>query len=185
MSFTPEMRHAVDQIRDYLYGGGYPDPVGNAEQLCFLFFFYLVEGMDQENADRARGVGRAYASMFGGSPWALRNPRNAARAGETTIPVRAGGIRFPSIKGRLRNGRRRARGLSQFRNRKNLLAHGTRRPSREFRDSYPFLTTLSESRCSGTLTLFMRDTHGCGDHYHAITMSLSPPGRPAVTAPSQ
>ncbi len=29
MPFTPEMRQGIDQIRNYLYGGGYPDPVGN------------------------------------------------------------------------------------------------------------------------------------------------------------
>ena len=52
MPFTPEMRRGIDQIRDYLYGGGYPDPVSNAEQLSFLFFFYLIDGLDQENADR-------------------------------------------------------------------------------------------------------------------------------------
>jgi type I restriction enzyme M protein len=43
MPFTPEMRRKVDQIRDYLYGGGYPDPLSNAEQLSFLFFFYMIE----------------------------------------------------------------------------------------------------------------------------------------------
>ena len=46
MPLTPEMRRRIDQIRDYLYGGGYPDPVSNAEQLSFLFFFYLIEGID-------------------------------------------------------------------------------------------------------------------------------------------
>lgn len=54
MSFTAEMRRAVDQIRDYLFGGGYPDPVNNAEQLSFLFFFYLAEGLDAQRAARAR-----------------------------------------------------------------------------------------------------------------------------------
>ena len=44
MPLTPELRQSIDQIRDYLYGGGYPDPVSNAEQLAFLFFFYLAEG---------------------------------------------------------------------------------------------------------------------------------------------
>jgi type I restriction enzyme M protein len=39
MPLTPDMRRSIDQIRDYLYGGGYPDPVTNAEQLSFLFFF--------------------------------------------------------------------------------------------------------------------------------------------------
>ena len=46
MPLTPDMRRSIDQIRDYLFGGGYPDPVSNAEQLSFLFFFYLVEGIE-------------------------------------------------------------------------------------------------------------------------------------------
>ena len=86
MPFTPDMRSGVDQIRNYLYGGGYPDPVSNAEQLSFLFFFYLIEGLDQENADRARAAKRAHESLFAGSPWTLRNPLNAPAKGETAIP---------------------------------------------------------------------------------------------------
>ena len=39
MPLTPDMRRDVDAIRNYLFGGGYPDPVSNAEQLAFLFFF--------------------------------------------------------------------------------------------------------------------------------------------------
>lgn len=86
MPFTPEMRRGIDQIRDYLYGGGYPDPVSNAEQLSFLFFFYLIEGLDQENADRARAAKRPHESLFAGPPWKLRNPLNAPAKEETTIP---------------------------------------------------------------------------------------------------
>ena len=86
MPMTPEMRRGIDQIRDYLYGGGYPDPVSNAEQLSFLFFFYLVEGLDQENADRARAANRTHVSMFDGEPWKLKNPLNASAPGQTTIP---------------------------------------------------------------------------------------------------
>ncbi len=48
MPLTPEIRQKIDQIRDYLYGGGYPDPMNNAEQLAFLFYFYLSEGQDKE-----------------------------------------------------------------------------------------------------------------------------------------
>jgi len=33
MPLTPDMRRSIDQIRDYLFGGGYPDPVANAAQL--------------------------------------------------------------------------------------------------------------------------------------------------------
>jgi type I restriction enzyme M protein len=54
MPLTPDMRRSIDQIRDYLFGGGYPDPVSNAEQLSFLFFFYLVEGIDAENKLKAK-----------------------------------------------------------------------------------------------------------------------------------
>jgi type I restriction enzyme M protein len=37
MPLTPAMCRSIEQIRDYLYGGGYPDPVANAEHLSFLF----------------------------------------------------------------------------------------------------------------------------------------------------
>lgn len=66
MPFTPDMRRKVDQIRDYLYGGGYPDPLSNAEQLSFLFFFYMIEGLDASNVRQARATGRDYASLFAG-----------------------------------------------------------------------------------------------------------------------
>lgn len=86
MPFTPDMRRGIDQIRDYLYGGGYPDPVSNAEQLSFLFFFYLIEGLDQENADRACAAKRPHESLFAGPSWTLRNPLNALAKNETAIP---------------------------------------------------------------------------------------------------
>ncbi len=85
MPLTPEMRRSIDQIRDYLYGGGYPDPVTNAEQLSFLFFFYLVEGIDADNILKARVLKQPYDSMFAGE-WKLRNPLNAPMAGVATIP---------------------------------------------------------------------------------------------------
>ena len=84
MPMTPELRRRVDQIRDYLYGGGYPNPVQNAEQLAFLFFFYLVEGLDEDNVLRAQATGRDYASMFGGT-WELRNPLNAPEEGQKSF----------------------------------------------------------------------------------------------------
>jgi type I restriction enzyme M protein len=82
---TPEMRRGVDQIRDYLFGGGYPDPVGNAEQLSFLFFFYLIEGIDRDNALRSQASGKPYASIFAGD-WTLKNPLNAPKEGVKAIP---------------------------------------------------------------------------------------------------
>ena len=87
MPLTPELRQKVEQIRDYLYGGGYPDPVSNAEQLSFLFFFYLAETLDAQNQTRARVAKQPYESIFAGE-WTLRNPLNApAFGGATAIPV--------------------------------------------------------------------------------------------------
>lgn len=86
MPLTPETRRKVDQIRDYLYGGGYPDPMNNAEQLAFLFYFYLAEGQDRDNVSRARISKTPYASVFDGN-WALKNPLNAPEEGQKTIPA--------------------------------------------------------------------------------------------------
>jgi type I restriction enzyme M protein len=85
MPLTPDMRRSIEQIRDYLFGGGYPDPVSNAEQLSFLFFFYLVEGIDAENQARAKVLKQPYTSMFSGE-WILKNPLNATAKGQTSIP---------------------------------------------------------------------------------------------------
>lgn len=85
MPFTPDMRRKVDQIRDYLYGGGYPDPLSNAEQLSFLFFFYMIEGIDAANVRQSRATGRGHISLFSGD-WTLRNPLNAPAKGVETIP---------------------------------------------------------------------------------------------------
>ena len=85
MPLTPDMRRQIDQIRDYLFGGGYPNPMANAEQLSFLFFFYLIEGIDAENAERAKVLKSKHRSLFAGD-WTLRNPLNAPKNGDTTIP---------------------------------------------------------------------------------------------------
>jgi len=85
MSLTPEMRQSIDQIRNYLYGGGYPDPMSNAEQLSFLFFFYLIEGIDAENTMKAKVHKQKYESLFAGE-WTLRNPLNAQEPNAKTIP---------------------------------------------------------------------------------------------------
>jgi len=79
------MRRSIDQIRDYLFGGGYPDPVSNAEQLSFLFFFYLVEGIDAENQARAKVLRQPYQSLFAGTR-TLRNLQNATSPGQTAVP---------------------------------------------------------------------------------------------------
>jgi type I restriction enzyme M protein len=83
MPLTADMRRAIEQIRDYLFGGGYPDPVSNAEQLSFLFFFYLVEGIDAENVARAKVCGKTfkrttYASTLNPHKNKQRWPDNAS-----------------------------------------------------------------------------------------------------------
>lgn len=86
MPLTPDLRQKIDQIRDYLFGGGYPDPVSNAEQLAFLFYFYLAETLDSQSAARARVLKQTYQSPYEGE-WTLKNPLNAAGFGSaTTIP---------------------------------------------------------------------------------------------------
>ncbi len=86
MSFTPQLRQDIEDIRNYLFGGGYPDPVTNAEQLAFLFFFYLAEGLDTQAQARARLVKKTVASIYSGD-WKLRNPLNApVLGGGDTIP---------------------------------------------------------------------------------------------------
>src|SRR5574338_671700 len=85
MPLTPDMRRSIDQIRDYLYGGGYPDPVANAEQFAFLFFFYLVEGIDADNLVKAKVLKQPYTSLYAGD-WTLKNPLNAPAKGVTTLP---------------------------------------------------------------------------------------------------
>ena len=85
MPFTPDMRRKVDQIRDYLYGGGYPDPLSNAEQLSYLFFFYMIEGIDAANVRQAKATAREYTSLFDGE-WTLRNPLNAPAKGVEEVP---------------------------------------------------------------------------------------------------
>ena len=84
MPLTPDMRRAIDQIRDYLFGGGYPDPVSNAEQLSFLFFFYLIESIDAENKMKAKVLKQEYKSLFEGD-WQIKNPLNTEK-GQKTIP---------------------------------------------------------------------------------------------------
>ena len=86
MPLTPDLRHAIDRIRDYLFGGGYPNPAQNAEQLSFLFYFYMFEAADAARVRAARRPGATpFTSAFSGD-WTLRDPRNAREPGATTAP---------------------------------------------------------------------------------------------------
>ena len=86
MPLSADLRRSVDDIRNYLWAGGYPDPMQNAEQLSFLFYFYLAESADAAQVRAARRPGaEPYESAFEGA-WELKNPLNA-RAGATTVPA--------------------------------------------------------------------------------------------------
>ena len=86
MSLTPQLRQDIDDISNYLFGGGYPDPVSNTEQLAFLFFFYLADRLDTQAQARARLMQQPSASIYTGE-WKLRNPLNAVALGVgDTIP---------------------------------------------------------------------------------------------------
>jgi type I restriction enzyme M protein len=87
MPLTPDSRRIISQIRDHLWAGGYPDPMQNAEQLAFLFFFYLFEGTDEARVRAARRPGsEPYISAFAGA-WTLKNPLNARQKGQETVPA--------------------------------------------------------------------------------------------------
>ena len=86
MALTADLRRGIDAIRDYLFGGGFPDPMSNAEQLSYLFFFYLVEGMDADNALKARATKQPHTGIFEGQ-WRLKNPLNAPAKDQTEVPA--------------------------------------------------------------------------------------------------
>ena len=86
MPMTPELRRGIDRIRNHLFGGGYPNPAQNAEQLSFLIYFYMYEAADAARMRAAERPGAApWASAFDGE-WILRDPRNAREPGATTVP---------------------------------------------------------------------------------------------------
>ncbi len=84
MPMTPDLRRGIDRIRDYLFGGGYPNPAQNAEQLSFLIYFYMYEAADAARVRAAKRPGATpYASAFNGE-WTLHDPRNAHNV--ATVP---------------------------------------------------------------------------------------------------
>ena len=86
MPMTPELRRGIDRIRDYLFGGGYPNPAQNAEQLSFLIYFYMYEAADAARVRSSQRPGaEAYQSVFDGE-WELRDPRNAREPGKGAVP---------------------------------------------------------------------------------------------------
>ncbi len=86
MPMTPELRRGIDRIRDYLFGGGYPNPAQNAEQLSFLIYFYMYEAADAARVRASRRPGAApYVSAFEGE-WRLRDPRNVRGPGAESVP---------------------------------------------------------------------------------------------------
>ena len=86
MPMTPDLRRGIDRIRDYLFGGGYPNPAQNAEQLSFLIYFYMHESADAARVRSSQRPGaEAHQSVFDGE-WTLRDPRNAREPGKSAVP---------------------------------------------------------------------------------------------------
>jgi len=86
MPMTPELRRGIDRIRDYLFGGGYPNPAQNAEQLSFLIYFYMHEAADAARARAAQRPGAApHVGAYEGE-WSLRDPRNASEPDAAAVP---------------------------------------------------------------------------------------------------
>ena len=86
MPLTSEIRQNLDSIRDYLFGGGFPDPLSNAEQLSYLFYFNLMEYVDQNNAL----IDKQYKSIYDGK-WSVKNPLNA-KDNSHKIPKNLSGV---------------------------------------------------------------------------------------------
>ena len=82
---APDLRRGIDRIRDYLFGGGYPNPAQNAEQLSFFIYFYMHEAADAARVRAARRPGAApYVSLYEGE-WRLRDARNARTPGAVAV----------------------------------------------------------------------------------------------------
>ncbi len=86
MPMTPELRRGIDRIRDYLFGGGYPNPAQNAEQLSFLIYFYMHEAADAAQLRAAKRPGAAPCQSAYQGEWNLRDPRNASAPDESAVP---------------------------------------------------------------------------------------------------
>ena len=103
MPLTPELRRSIDRIRDYLYGGGYPNPAQNAEQLSFLIWFCMFETADAAHRRASRRPGaEPWHSPFE-EDWKLRNPRNALVPGAAAVPGAA--LRWSRWAGAITGGR--------------------------------------------------------------------------------
>ena len=74
MGLDNSLKKKIIEIRDYLYGGGFPDPLSNSEQLSYLFFLSMIEGVDKKFSLRDK----KYKSIFLGKTKAnnLKNSNN-------------------------------------------------------------------------------------------------------------
>ncbi len=86
MPMTPELRRGIDRIRDHLFGGGYPNPAQNAEQLSFLIYFYMHEAADAARVRAAKRPGAEPCGSVYDGEWVLHDPRNAREPGAATAP---------------------------------------------------------------------------------------------------
>ena len=72
MGLDNSLKQKIIEIRDYLYGGGFPDPLSNSEQLSYFFFLSMIEGVDKKLCLRDKN----YKSIFSGKTKA-NNSKNS------------------------------------------------------------------------------------------------------------
>ena len=72
MGLDNSLKQKIIEIRDYLYGGGFPDPLSNSEQLSYFFFLSMIEGVDKKLCLRDKN----YKSIFLGKTKA-NNSKNS------------------------------------------------------------------------------------------------------------
>lgn len=72
MTLNSNFRSKIDQIRKYLYAGGFPNPLENAVQLSYFFYFNLIE----KNDENLKSRDSKYQSIFEGK-WKLKNSINS------------------------------------------------------------------------------------------------------------
>ena len=87
MPLTPEMRRGIDQIRDYLYGGGYPDPLEQRRAARVPVLLLPDRGhRRRQPCSRPRRTGASPTRRSSRASGQLRNPLNAPSKGAETIP---------------------------------------------------------------------------------------------------